>query len=188
MCDEKLKNGHTKGDTLKKVSSFLFLRKAGEPITGLDAGRPMVVRTPDADFTLANFMRSHLYSAVATLKIGMDILLKEEHVAVDSLMGHGGFFKTPVVGQRVMAAGMNAPITVMDTASEGGAWGMALLAAYMLSKKDGQSLGDYLDSRVFAERKSETMEPDPADVAGFETYTKQYQACLAAEKAAVQAF
>ena len=161
---------------------------SGEPVTGLEEGRPMFLRRPDSHLGLANFMRSHLYASLATLKIGLDILLKEEDVKIDSITGHGGLFKTKGVGQSILAAAMNAPISVMETAGEGGAWGMALLAAYMLSKKDGQSLGDYLDSRVFAERKSETMEPDPADVAGFETYTKQYQACLAAEKAAVQAF
>lgn len=160
---------------------------SGEPITGLDAGRPMVVRTPDADFTLANFMRSHLYSAVATLKIGMDILLKEEHVAVDSLMGHGGFFKTPVVGQRVMAAGMNAPITVMDTASEGGAWGMAILAAFMKEKETGETLSSYLNDKIFAGQTGTTLQPEPEDVKGFEVFLEEYKRLLPAEKAAVAA-
>ena len=160
---------------------------SGEPITGLDAGRPMVVRTPDADFTLANFMRSHLYSAVATLKIGMDILLKEEHVAVDSLMGHGGFFKTPVVGQRVMAAGMNAPITVMDTASEGGAWGMAILAAFMKEKETGETLSSYLNDKIFAGQTGTTLQPEPEDVKGFEAFLEEYKRLLPAEKAAVDA-
>ena len=160
---------------------------SGEPITGLDAGRPMVVRTPDADFTLANFMRSHLYSAVATLKIGMDILLKEEHVAVDSLMGHGGFFKTPVVGQRVMAAGMNAPITVMDTASEGGAWGMAILAAFMKEKETGETLSSYLNDKIFAGQTGTTLQPEPEDVKGFEAFLEEYKKLLPAEKAAVAA-
>ena len=160
---------------------------SGEPITGLDVGRPMVVRTPDADFSLANFMRSHLYSAVATLKIGMDILLKEEHVAVDSLMGHGGFFKTPVVGQRVMAAGMNAPITVMDTASEGGAWGIAILAAFMKEKKDGETLSSYLNDKIFAGQTGTTLKPEPEDVKGFEAFLEEYKKLLPAEKAAVAA-
>lgn len=167
------------------VMAYNYL--SGEPITGLDAGRPMVVRTPDADFSLANFMRSHLYSAVATLKIGMDILLKEEHVAVDSLMGHGGFFKTPVVGQRVMAAGMNAPITVMDTASEGGAWGMAILAAFMKEKKDGEPLSSYLNDKIFAGQTGTTLQPDPEDVKGFEAFLEEYERLLPAEKAAVAA-
>ena len=160
---------------------------SGEPITGLDAGRPMVVRIPDADFSLANFMRSHLYSAVATLKIGMDILLKEEHVAVDSLMGHGGFFKTPVVGQRVMAAGMNAPITVMDTASEGGAWGIAILAAFMKEKKDGETLSSYLNDKIFAGQTGTTLNPDVEDVKGFDAFLEEYKKLLPAEKAAVAA-
>lgn len=160
---------------------------SGEPITGLDAGRPMVVRTPDADFSLANFMRSHLYSAIATLKIGTDILLKEEHVAVDSLMGHGGFFKTPVVGQRVMAAGMNAPITVMDTASEGGAWGIAILAAFMKEKKDGEPLSSYLNDKIFAGQTGTTWNPDPEDVKGFEAFLEEYKKLLPVEKAAVAA-
>ena len=160
---------------------------SGEPITGLDAGRPMVVRTPDADFSLANFMRSHLYSAVATLKIGMDILLKEEHVAVDSLMGHGGFFKTPVVGQRVMAAGMNAPITVMDTASEGGAWGIVILAAFMKEKKDGETLSSYLNDKIFAGQTGTTLNPDVEDVKGFDAFLEEYKKLLPAEKAAVAA-
>ena len=147
----------------------------------------MVVRTPDADFSLANFMRSHLYSAVATLKIGMDILLKEEHVAVDSLMGHGGFFKTPVVGQRVMAAGMNAPITVMDTASEGGAWGIAILAAFMKEKKDGETLSSYLNDKIFAGQTGTTLNPDPEDVKGFDAFLEEYKRLLPAEKAAVAA-
>ena len=167
------------------VMAYNYL--SGEPITGLDAGRPMVVRTPDADFSLANFMRSHLYSAVATLKIGMDILLKEEHVAVDSLMGHGGFFKTPVVGQRVMAAGMNAPITVMDTASEGGAWGIAILAAFMKEKKDGEPLSSYLNDKIFAGQTGTTLQPDPEDVKGFEAFLEEYERLLPAEKAAVAA-
>ena len=160
---------------------------SGEPITGLDAGRPMVVRTPDADFTLANFMRSHLYSAVATLKIGMDILLKEEHVAVDSLMGHGGFFKTPVVGQRVMAAGMNAPITVMDTASEGGAWGIALLAAYRIDRQPGETLDMYLDQRIFAHLGGVTLSATEAETQGFEVFMRHYRAGLSVEKAAIDA-
>ena len=167
------------------VMAYNYL--SGEPITGLDAGRPMVVRTPDADFSLANFMRSHLYSAVATLKIGMDILLKEEHVAVDSLMGHGGFFKTPVVGQRVMAAGMNAPITVMDTASEGGAWGIAILAAFMKEKKDGEPLSSYLNDKIFAGQTGTTLQPNPEDVKGFEAFLEEYERLLPAEKAAVTA-
>ncbi len=159
---------------------------SGEPVTGLSEGRPMFVRTPDAKFTLANFMRSHLYSAMAALKIGNDILLKEEQVKVDSLMGHGGLFKTPVVGQQLMAAAMNAPVTVMDTASEGGAWGMAVLAAYMYEKEGNESLPDYLSNRIFAGQTGTTIAPKPEDVAGFDAFIEKYKSTLPAEKAAVK--
>ena len=158
---------------------------AGEPVTGLNEGRPMFVRTPDAKFSLANFMRSHLYSAMATLKIGNDILLKEEQVKVDSLMGHGGLFKTPVVGQQLMAAAMDAPVTVMDTASEGGAWGMAVLAAYMYEKEEGETLPDYLGNKIFAGQTGTTISPKPEDVAGFNAFIRKYKSTLPAEKAAV---
>lgn len=159
---------------------------SGEPVTGLNEGRPMFVRTPDAKFSLANFMRSNLYSAMAALKIGNDILLKEEKVEVDVLMGHGGLFKTPVVGQQLMAAAMNAPVTVMDTASEGGAWGMAVLAAYMVSKSEGESLASYLGDKVFAGQTGTTIAPKAEDVAGFDAYIEKYKSTLIAEKAAVE--
>jgi len=159
---------------------------SGEPVTGLNEGRPLFVRTPDAKFTLANFMRSHLYSAMAALKIGNDILLKEEQVKVDSLTGHGGLFKTPVVGQQLMAAAMNAPVTVMDTASEGGAWGMAVLACYMTEKAEGETLADYLSHKIFAGQSGTTIEPKEEDVAGFDAYIEKYKSALKAEKAAVE--
>lgn len=159
---------------------------SGEPVTGLNEGRPMFVRMPDAKFTLANFMRSHLYSAMATLKIGNDILLKEEHVKVDSLMGHGGLFKTPVVGQQLMAAAFNSPVTVMDTASEGGAWGMAVLAAFMTEKAGDETLPDYLSNRIFAGQTGSTIAPRAEDVAGFDVFVEKYKSALPAEKAAVQ--
>lgn len=158
---------------------------SGEPVTGLNEGRPMFVRTPDAKFSLANFMRSHLYSALAALKVGNDILLKEEKVAVDSLMGHGGLFKTPVVGQKMLAAALNAPVTVMDTASEGGPWGMAVLAAYMM-EKNGQSLSEYLNNKIFAGQTGTTIAPDAEDVAGFDAFTAKYVSTLPAQKAAVE--
>ena len=158
---------------------------SGEPISGLEEGRPLFVRTPDAKFTLANFMRTHLYSALATLKLGMDILLKEEKVAVDSLMGHGGLFKTPVVGQQMMAGAMNAPVTVMDTASEGGPWGMAVLAAYMQEKSQGETLAAYLEEKIFKGQTGTTITPKAEDVAGFDQFMKNYVAALEAEKAAV---
>ena len=158
---------------------------SGEPITGLSEGRPMVVRTPDADFSIANFMRSNLYSAMATLKIGMDILSKEEQVPIDRLMGHGGLFKTPVVGQRLLAGAMNAPVTVMDTASEGGPWGMAVLAAYLVEKEAGETLPQYLDVKIFAGQSGTTLEPVKEDVEGFDRYLQGYRRALEAEKAAM---
>lgn len=158
---------------------------SGEPVVGLNEGRPLFARTPDAKFNLANFMRSHLYSALASLKVGNDILLKKEKVSVDVLMGHGGFFKTPVVGQRILAAALNAPVTVMDTAGEGGPWGMAVLAAYMIEKEDNESLADYLDKKIFAGQTGTTVAPEADDVSGFDRFTEVYKAALAAEKAAV---
>ena len=158
---------------------------AGEPVTGFEEGRPLFVRRPDSRLGLANFMRTHLYSSLATLKIGLDILLKQEDVEIDSVTGHGGLFKTKGVGQSILAAAMNAPISVMETAGEGGAWGIALLAAYMLYRKEGQSLGDYLEQKVFADMKAETLEPDSADVAGFDAFIELYKNCLPAERAAI---
>jgi len=158
---------------------------AGESITHLDAGRPMVVRRPDSVFNLANFFRAQLYATMATLKIGMDILA-EEGVAIDSLTGHGGLFKTPVVGQSYMAAACNAPVTCMETAGEGGPYGMALLASYMLGKNEGESLEDFLSKRVFAGVTGSTVDPDPAAAAVFATYIQRYKALLQVEQAAVK--
>lgn len=147
----------------------------------------MVVRRPDGHFTLANFLRSQLYATMATLKLGMDILAREQ-VSIDSLTGHGGLFKTPVVGQRYMAAACHAPVTCMASAGEGGPYGMALLAAYMLQKQPGQTLEAYLADEVFAGVQSTTLAPDAADEAGFDRYLADYRAALAAERAAVEAF
>ena len=158
---------------------------AGEGVTHMDAGRPMVVRRPDSKFTLANFFRATLYATMSTLKIGMDILA-EEKVAIDSLTGHGGLFKTPVVGQKFMAAACNAPVTCMETAGEGGPYGMALLSAYMLNKAEGESLEEYLNTHVFADAKGTTMMPKQADVDGFNKYIKQYKALLEVERKAVE--
>ncbi len=158
---------------------------AGEGVTHLDQGRPMVLRGPDSRFTLANFLRAQLYTTMATLKLGMDILASE-NVAIDSLTGHGGLFKTPVVGQKYLAAACNTPVTVMETAGEGGPYGMALLAAYLLKKEDGESLGDFLREKVFAGAKRVTLEPDAADAAGFEAYMERFRAALAVERAAVE--
>ena len=159
---------------------------AGEPITGFDQGRPLFVRTPESQFNLANFMRTHLYAALGTLKIGMDILA-EESVQIDRLLGHGGFFKTPVVGQRMMAAALDTPIAVMDTAGEGGAWGIALLASYMRTKADDESLASFLSDRVFANENSTTVNPDPNDVAGFTSFMQRYTKGLSVQRAAVDA-
>ena len=158
---------------------------AGEGVTHLDEGRPMVVRRPDSKFTLANFFRATLYSTMSTLKIGMDILA-EEKVAIDTLTGHGGLFKTPVVGQKFMAAACNAPVTCMETAGEGGPYGMALLAAYMLNKAEGESLEEYLNVHVFADAKGTTLAPESADAEGFNTYIEQYKALLEVERKAVE--
>ena len=162
----------------------LFNYLSGEPITGMDEGRPMLARSPEARLSFANFMRAQLYSALATLKIGLDILAAE-NVAVDRLLGHGGFFKTPEVGQRILAAAANSPVSVMTTAGEGGPWGMALLAAYRANRAEGQTLEAYLDERVFAGQKVSTLEPEKADVDGFNAFLARYKAALPVEKAAV---
>ena len=159
---------------------------SGESITGFEEGRPLFARTPDSRFTLANFMRTHLYAALATLKIGMDILLDEEGVQVDQILGHGGLFKTKGVGQSIMAAAMNTPVSVMETAGEGGAWGIALLAGYMVDKAEGETLEDYLANRIFAGKLGETLAPVQADVDSFNAYIQRYRDGLAIEKAAVE--
>ena len=158
---------------------------AGEGVTHLDAGRPMVVRRPDSRFTLANFFRATLYSTMATLKLGMDILAREQ-VTIRSLTGHGGLFKTSGVGQRYLAAACNAPVTCMETAGEGGPYGMALLAAYASKRDEGETLEHYLDQRVFRGVSGTTVEPDAADVAGFEAYMEGYKNLLAVERTAVE--
>lgn len=158
---------------------------SGEPITGLQEGRPMFVRTAGDKFNLANFICTNLYAAVAVLKIGNDVLFKDEHVEVDRITGHGGLFKTPGVGQRILAAAINSPISVMETAGEGGAWGIALLAGYMVNNKDNESLADYLDKHVFAGNKGVEIAPTAEEVAGFDTYIESYKAGLAIEQAAV---
>lgn len=156
---------------------------SGEPVTQLDEGRPMVVRMPDAELTLENFIRSQLLSAIATLKIGMDILFEAENVKLDRLTGHGGLFKTGQTGQKLMAAAMNTPVSVMETAGEGGAWGIALLALYMIS--GGEELSDFLDNKIFGGCKGVCCAPDKEDVSGFERYMAGYRSMLEAERAAV---
>ena len=159
---------------------------SGEGVTDLDEGRPVFARTPDARFTLANFMRTHLLSALATLKIGLDILTQTEQVTIDRLYGHGGFFKTPEVGQRMLSAAVGAPVSVMETAGEGGPYGMALLAAYMLWKDEGESLPDYLDNKVFAGAKSSTLTASEEDTAGFNTFLTRYKKAFPVEKCATE--
>ncbi|MEJ2758775.1 MAG: FGGY-family carbohydrate kinase [Anaerolineales bacterium] len=162
MLYNKALEGDTDGGSLLAINYL-----SGEHITGFEEGRPLFVRTPASKFSLANFMRVHLYTSLGALHLGMNILFKQEHVQLDSMLGHGGFFKTPGVGQRMMAAAINTPVSVIETAGEGGSWGMALLAAYMHNKQDGETLSEYLTNRVFSESKGITFDPDPADVAGY---------------------
>ena len=159
---------------------------SGEHLTGIEQGRPLFVRLPDSNFTLANFMRTLLFSAMGTLRLGMDILTEKESVALDSLLGHGGLFKTKDVGQRLMAGALNTPVSVMESAGEGGAWGIALLAAFMRQGQEGESLEQFLAEKVFAGKTGVTIEPDPKDVKGFEQFMKRYTTGLAIERAAVE--
>lgn len=159
---------------------------SGENITDVSEGRPMFVRSPESNFNLANFMRVHLFTALGALKVGMDILLKEEKVEIDSILGHGGLFKTKGVGQGILAAAINAPVSVMETAGEGGPWGMALLASYMINKAEGESLQNYLTEKVFAGNAGTSMDPDPKDVEGFEVFIERYKKGVAIEQEAVR--
>ncbi len=159
---------------------------SGEPITGFEEGRPLFVRKPDSRFSLANFMRVHLFTSLGALKLGMDILLKEEHVQLDRILGHGGLFKTKGVGQRIMAAAIDVPVQVMETAGEGGAWGIALLASYLTHKGQGETLDHYLSETVFAGQTAEEISPDPRDVEGFNTFIAAYKKGLGVEQAAVE--
>ncbi len=158
---------------------------SGEHITGFEEGRPMFVRTPDSRFNLANFMRANLYTSLGALKVGLDILMKEEKVAVDRITGHGGLFKTKGVGQSILAGAMDATVSVMKTAGEGGAWGIALLASYMIQKDAGETLEDYLQQKVFGGDEGEKMDPNPEDVKGFDEFICRYRAGFPIERAAV---
>ena len=159
---------------------------SGESITGFTEGRPLLMRLPNAKMTLANFMREQLLSSLATLKIGLDILTAQEKVPIDRLYGHGGLFKTPVVGQKLLSAAVNAPVSVMETAGEGGPYGMALLCAYMLWKNENETLPEYLNDRVFADAKSTTIMADEKDVRGFEQFLCLYRQALPVHEAAVK--
>ena len=166
-----------------QVHVFENAQQVGQAAATLFAAQ--VIRKPDSKFMLANFFRATLYSTMSTLKIGMDILAKE-NVAIDSLTGHGGLFKTPIVGQKFLAAACNAPVTCMSTAGEGGPYGMALLVAYLNNKRENESLEEYLNTRVFADARGTTLAPEQADVDGFNAYIKQYQALLEVERKAVE--
>ena len=180
----KLYNNALKGDAdCGGILAYNYI--SGEPVTGLQEGRPLVVRSPNDKFNLANFIRSNLYATVAVLKLGNDILFKEEKVKVDRITGHGGLFKTKGVGQRILAAALNSPISVMETAGEGGAWGIALLAGYLVNNKEYLNLADYLEKVVFGGNTGEEIAPTPEEVEGFNKYIEVYKAGLAIEQAAV---
>ena len=159
---------------------------SGEGVTDMDEGRPVFARMNNADMSLANFMRTHLLSALATLKIGMDILTQAEEVKIDKLQAHGGFFKTPEVGQRMLSAAVGAPVSVMETAGEGGPYGMALLVAYMIRKDSGETLEDYLDNKVFSGAESHTLMADEKDISGFSVFLSRYKKALPVERAAAE--
>lgn len=158
---------------------------SGEPITDFEEGRPLFVRMPDSKLNVSNFMRSQIYSALATLKIGMNILTEKERVQVDHILGHGGFFRTEKVGQQIMADVLNTPVSVMETAGEGGPWGMAILARYSVSKREHQSLVDYLEDEVFVNQKAIVMEPEEAGIKSFTEYMERYKKVLNVERSAV---
>ena len=181
----KLYNIALTGDTVcGGLLSYNYI--SGEPVTGLADGRPLFVRSANDKFNLANFMRTHLYASVGVLKIGNDILFNEEKIKVDRITGHGGLFRTKGVGQRILAAAINSPISVMETAGEGGAWGIALLGSYLVNNEKKQSLTDFLDESVFVGDAGIEVSPTPEDVAGFNTYIENYKAGLPIEEAAVK--
>ncbi len=158
---------------------------SGEPITGLEEGRPLFVRSPDSRFDLATFMRTHLFASLATLRIGMDVLQKEEGVRLDRMFAHGGLFRTRGVAQRFLAAAIDTPVSVGDIAGEGGAWGIAVLAAFAAGRPQGRTLADHLETTVFAGARLETVRPEPDDVAGFDAFVQRYVAGLPLQRAAV---
>ncbi len=158
---------------------------SGEHITGFEEGRPLFVRSAESKFNLANFMRVHLFTSLGALKTGLDLLLKEEGVKVDEMLGHGGLFKTKGVGQKIMAAAIDAPVSVMETAAEGGAWGIAVLASYMINKDENETLDDYLTNKVFAGQMGTKIDPDSKDVEGFNEFIKRYTSGLAIERTAI---
>jgi sugar (pentulose or hexulose) kinase len=176
----KALEGDADGGGLTAVSYF-----SGEPITGFEEGRPLFLRKPDSSFTLANFMRALLFSSMATLRIGMDILTEKEKISLDRMFGHGGFFKAADVGQRMLASALNVPISVMKSAGEGGAWGIALLAAYRIDRRADETLESYLEDRIFAGQTGSTVSPDADDIEGFRRYMERYRKALEVERAAL---
>ena len=158
---------------------------SGEHMTGFEEGRPLFVRSPESSFTLANFMRTNLYTCLGAMRVGLSLLLEKEQVKIDRLLSHGGLFKTKGVGQQILADAVNAPVSVMETAGEGGAWGIALLASYLVNKEEGEALEDYLDNKVFAGNQGTTLNPDPAGVEGFNVFMERYMKGLNIERAAV---
>ncbi len=159
---------------------------SGEHMTGFEEGRPLFVRSPESRFNLANFMRTNLYTCLGAMRVGLNLLFEKEDVKVDRLLGHGGLFKTKGVGQQILADAVNAPVSVMATAGEGGAWGIALLASYLVNKEEGETLEAFLDNKVFADQESSTLDPKPEGVAGFNAFMDRYMKGLSIEKAAVE--
>jgi len=166
-----------------RLMSFNYY--SGEPITGLEEGRPLFLQMPDSKLSLPNFMRTQIYSALATLKLGMDILVKKENVSVEQLLGHGGFFRTEIVGQQLMADALTIPVAVMESAGEGGPWGMALLASYLINKKENQTLESFLARDVFSKQEANVIEPTEKGIASFSQFIEKYVQLLDVEKAAV---
>ena len=158
---------------------------SGEHMTGFEEGRPLFVRSPESKFNLANFMRTNLYTCLGAMRVGLNLLFEKENVKVDRLLGHGGLFKTKGVGQQILADAVNAPVSVMATAGKGGAWGIALLASYLVNKEEGETLESFLDNKVFADQESSTLDPKPEGVAGFNAFMDSYMKGLSIEKAAV---
>lgn len=154
-------------------------------MTGFEEGRPLFVRSPESKFTLANFMRNNLYTCLGAMRVGLNILTEKEDVKIDKLLGHGGLFKTEGVGQQILADAVNAPVSVMSTAGEGGAWGIAVLASYLVNKEEGETLEDFLDNKVFAGNEGSTLDPKPEGVEGFNVYMERYLKGVSIERAAV---
>ena len=152
---------------------------------GLNQGRPLVARSPDSRLNLGNFMRTHLLSALATLKIGLDILTQQEKVELTKLYAHGGFFKTPEVGQRILSAATGTPVAVMETAGEGGPYGMALLCGYLLWHRSGETLEDFLENKVFSEAEAHTVMAEQREIEGFAAFLVRYRQALEIERTAV---